>query len=180
MARLPCKGIWPPSRFSIGYGPWKPQFKFENQIFLLDLPKIISFCPKIVPFYILNVFRAHLKSPFCIQQVLFCLFLAYFCFNFGLFSPRYASIFSMRCILTHKSFLPKIVIFLIPWGVHCEVGRRWSFMEFAARSRSLFLVKIRCCNRGGKTTKMSFLPYYYATSPNGTPRNLQTTQVIFL
>ena len=134
MARLPCKGIWPPSRFSIGYGPWKPQFKIENQIFLLDLPKIISFCPKIVPFYILNVFRAHLKSPFCIQQVLFCLFLAYFCFNFGLFSPRYASIFSMRCILTHKSFLPKIVIFPFPRGVHCA-----PFVLCASYLQSTFL-----------------------------------------
>ena len=121
MARLPCKGIWPPSRFSIGYGPWKPQFKIENQIFLLDLPKIITFCPKTVLFYILDVFRAHLKSPFWIQKVVSLPILAYFCFNFGLFSPRYASTFSMRCILTHKSFLPKIVIFLLPGGVHCAV-----------------------------------------------------------
>ena len=27
----------------------------------------------------------------------------------------------MRCILSHKPFLPKIVIFLFPGGVHCAV-----------------------------------------------------------
>ena len=115
----PYKGIWPPSRFSIGYGPWKPQFEIENQIFLLDLPKIITFCPKTVLFYILDVFRAHLKSPFWIQKVVSLPILAYFCFNFGLFSPRYALIFCMWCILSHKPILPKIVIFLLPGGVHC-------------------------------------------------------------
>ena len=117
----PYKGIWPPSRFSIGYGPWKPQFEIENQIFLLDLPKIITFCPKTVLFYILDVFRAHLKSPFWIQKVVSLPILAYFCFNFGLFSPRYALIFCMWCILSHKPILPKIVIFLLPGGVHCGV-----------------------------------------------------------
>ena len=123
----PYKGIWPPSRFSIGYGPWKPQFEIENQIFLLDLPKIITFCPKTVLFYILDVFRAHLKSPFWIQKVVSLPILAYFCFNFGLFSPRYALIFCMWCILSHKPILPKIVIFLLPGGVHCVVEGMFHF-----------------------------------------------------
>ena len=146
----PYKGIWPPSRFSIGYGPWKPQFEIENQIFLLDLPKIITFCPKTVLFYILDVFRAHLKSPFWIQKVVSLPILAYFCFNFGLFSPRYASIFSMRWILTHKSFLPKIVIFLLPGGVHCGEEVKWRY----AKIPNLFFLTFY--QRSCATTQMEF------------------------
>ena len=133
----PYKGIWPPSRFSIGYGPWKPQFEIENQIFLLDLPKIITFCPKTVLFYILDVFRAHLKSPFWIQKVVSLPILAYFCFNFGLFSPRYALIFCMWCILSHKPILPKIVIFLLPGGVHCELYAGYSAAELINEAEHL-------------------------------------------